>query len=344
MSTADLPFAWGGPQFRGRLRAVPEDFEVEELPAFEPSGDGEHHWLWIEKRGANTEWLARQLATFAGVAAVDVGFAGRKDRHALTRQAFTVRLPGRPEFDWSAFVAEGVQILGTGRHARKLGRGTLAGNRFTLRVREVEGDIERALGQFAQIERAGMPNYFGEQRFGAGGGNLAAAEAMFAGRRVRRAERDMLLSAARSVLFNDVLGGRVDRGEWNVGLEGEVWQLEGTASIFGPEPITPELEERAARTDIHPTGVMWGRGELRSRAAVAQIERDCVAVRPTLAAGLERAGVAIARRALRVVPKHLHCAREGPDLVLGFELPSGSYATALLRELIVPLDSAGQLP
>ncbi len=338
MSTTDLPCAWGGPTLRGRLRAVAEDFEVEELPSFEPSGDGEHHWLWIEKRGANTEWLARQLATFAGVAAVDVGFAGRKDRHALTRQAFTVRLPGRPEFDWSAFVAEGVRVLGTSRHARKLGRGSLAGNRFTLRIRDVEGDVEQAVAQFEQIKSLGMPNYFGEQRFGSGGGNLAAAEAMFAGRRVRRDEREMLLSAARSVLFNDVLAARVGSGHWNVGLEGEVWQLEGSASIFGPEPATPELVERAEQGDIHPTGVMWGKGALRTQAEVARLEQACAAARAGIAAGLERAGVGMARRSLRVMPKHMVSDREGPHWTLRFELPPGSYATSLLRELIMPMD------
>ncbi len=329
-----LPFAVGGPAASGTLRAVPEDFEVDEIPGFEPSCDGEHHWLRIEKRGANTEWVARQLAAFADVSPMDVGYAGRKDRHALTRQVFTVRAPARREIDWSAFAAAGVRVLSNTRHARKLPRGALAGNRFSLRVRDVTGDTTRALEQFHEIASSGMPNFFGEQRFGRDAGNLAAAAAMFAGRRVRREERNLLLSAARSSIFNAVLAERIDDGSWNQGAEGDVWQIDGSGSIFGPEPMTPAIAERSAALAIHPTGPLWGRGSLRTSHDIAAIERRQAEAQEDFARGLEAAGVAMQRRALRVRVEEASATRERDDLVLRFVLPAGSYATSLLRELI----------
>lgn len=334
MSIAPLAHAFGGPCVRGRLREVPEDFEVEEIPGFEPSGEGEHHWLWIEKRGANTEWVARQIAEFAGTQQVDVGFAGRKDRHALTRQAFTVRLPRRAEVDWAAFAPAGVRVLSHTRHSRKLPRGALQGNRFRLRVRDVAGDVGGAFDRFGQIAAHGMPNYFGEQRFGRDAGNLPAAAAMFAGQRVRRDQRNLLLSAARSAIFNAVLGHRVAHGTWRSGLEGEVWQLDGTGSIFGPEPMSEDIRQRLDSGDIHPTGPLWGRGALRSTAEVAAIEQACAATEPALARGLEGADVAMQRRALRVRLREATIEVDGDDLLLRFVLPSGSYATSLLHELM----------
>lgn len=333
MNTA-LAHAFGGPCIRGRLREVPEDFEVEEIPGFEPSGEGEHHWLWVEKRGANTEWVARQIAEFAGAQQVDVGFAGRKDRHALTRQAFTVRLPRRAEVNWSDLAPEGVRVLSHTRHARKLPRGALEGNRFRLRIRGVSGDIEGAFDRFADIATHGMPNYFGEQRFGRDAGNLPAAVAMFAGQRVRRDQRNLLLSAARSSIFNAVLAHRVAQGTWNSGLEGEVWQLDGTGSIFGPEPMSEAIQQRVDAGDIHPTGPMWGRGALRTTADAAAIERECAAAQAGLARGLEGADIAMQRRALRVRVGEASIEADGDDLLLRFVLPSGSYATSLLHELI----------
>ncbi len=340
MSPEPLPFAWGGPCASGRTRVEPEDFEVEEISGFEPSGEGEHRWLWIEKRGANTEWVARQIAAFAGVQPVDVGFAGRKDRHAVTRQAFTVRMPRNTQLDWTGFAPEGVRVLSHTLHARKLPRGALAGNRFRLRVRGIEGDVEGAFDRFAHIAAHGMPNYFGEQRFGRAGDNVAAAVAMFHGRRVRRDERNLLLSAARSSIFNAVLSRRVADRTWNTGLDGEVWQLDGSGSIFGPESDSEGLGNRAERGEIHPTGPLWGRGALRTTGVVGALEKSCAQEHPALAAGVEAAGLGMQRRALRVRVHDASMARERDDLVLRFVLSAGSYATCLLRELIRPTDGA----
>ncbi|MBN8727447.1 MAG: tRNA pseudouridine(13) synthase TruD [Xanthomonadales bacterium] len=335
MATGDsLPRAHGGAVISARFKLEPEDFEVEEIPGFEPSGNGEHAWLEVEKRGANTEWVAARLAEFAGVPPSAVGFAGLKDRQALTRQAFTVQLPGQADPDWSALAVPGVRVLSATRHARKLKRGALRGNRFRIRLREITGDRDAVPARLERIAAHGVPNYFGEQRFGRDGGNLELARALFAGRRLGRAQRGFALSAARAEIFNAAAAARVAEGSWDQPLDGEVWMLEGSHSVFGPEPWSEALAGRLASGDIHPTGPMWGRGELRSEGAARALERDVAATHADLAAGLEAAGLAQERRALRLPVGALDWAWEGDDmLLLAFELGPGSFATAVLREL-----------
>ncbi len=328
-----LPLAWGGPALTGALRSTADDFVVEEQLGFVASGAGEHVLLWVEKRGQNTEWVARQLARFAGVAPVAVGYAGLKDRHAVTRQHFSVQLPGRADPDWAAAGIEGVTVLSAARHARKLPRGALQGNRFELVLRNVAGDREAALGIVESIRAGGVPNYYGEQRFGRGGDNVAQARAMFAGRRVERAERSILLSAARSELFNRVLARRVGEGTWQRLVEGEVCQLDGTGSIFGPQPIDAALVARCEAGDIHPTGPLWGAGELRCGEPLRALEQAVADAEPDLAAGLVAAGLKQERRALRVRVGGLEARFEDDALRLAFSLPAGAYATGVVREL-----------
>ena len=336
MAQAELewPCAHGGPPLQGRLRSAPEDFRVEEILGYDAEGQGEHAFLWVEKRGANTDWVARELAKFAGVPPLAVGYAGLKDRHAVTRQAFTVQLAGRPDPDWSAFPHAEVSVLGVARHARKLKRGALRGNRFVLVLREIRGERERAEAVLAAIAARGVPNYFGEQRFGREGGNLAQARAMFAGRRVDRARRSLLLSAARSHIFNCVLAERVARDAWDAPLDGEVWSLDGSRSWFGPEPFDEALAERLARMDIHPSGPLWGQGESPAADEAGRLEREVAARHTDLAEGLAAVRMEQERRPLRLVPKALTWRwLAGDALELSFELPAGAYATVVVREL-----------
>ena len=332
--TDELPYAHGGPSLTGTLRAEPEDFRVDEIAGFEPSGAGEHALLWVEKRGANTEFVARELARHAGVPEMAVGYAGLKDRHAVTTQRYTVHLAGRADPDWSALAHPEFRVLSAVRHARKLPRGALAGNRFRIAVRELEGDAAAAEAALSRVAARGVPNYFGEQRFGREGGNLERARAMFSGLRVRRNERSILLSAARSALFNRVLAVRAERGIWDAPLEGDVFQLDGRGSIFGPEPIGEELERRVAAGEIHPTGPLWGRGELRTSGEVRALELETVEPHADLRAGLEQAGLAQERRALRLPVRGLVWAFGDKSLQLDFELATGAYATCVLRELV----------
>lgn len=334
MSGLELPHAHGGPPLHARLRARPEDFVVEEILGYAADGEGEHAFVRVEKRGHDTQWVVRELARFADISPVGVGFAGLKDRHAVTRQTFTVHLPGRDDPDWSVFPHDGVRVLGSDRHRRKLKRGALAGNRFVLTLRDVQGDRDRAEQVLQAIRERGVPNYFGEQRFGRSGGNVARAKAMFAGKRMDKRTRSMLLSAARSQLFNDVLAGRVEDNCWDRPLAGEIWALSGSRSWFGPEPFNQVLEHRLAEGDIHPSGPLWGRGETPAMEDAGSREREVAEAEPELVAGLVAAGMDQERRALRLVPQQL--AWDWPDdatLELRFALPAGSYATVVVREL-----------
>ena len=331
----ELPRAFGSAPLQARLRSVDDDFRVEEILGYDADGSGEHAWLWVEKRGANTDWVARELAKFAGVPPLAVGYAGLKDRHAVTRQTFSVQLPGKADPDWSTLTAEGVRVLAATRHTRKLKRGGLRGNRFVLVLRDVRGDADEAQSRLAQIAARGVPNYFGEQRFGRDGDNVAQARAMFAGRRADRHRRSLLLSAARAQIFNDVLAERVEQGVWDAALGGEIWSLAGSHSWFGPEPFTPELAARLARFDIHPSGPLWGEGEPPSQAEAGALEREIAARQDELVRGLVAARMSQERRPLRLLPRDLSWRwLDATTLELAFELPAGSYATVVVRELL----------
>ena len=330
----DFPFAHGGPLLQGRLRASADDFVVDEMLGFSADGAGEHALLQIEKRDANTEWVAGQLARFAGVAPMSVGYSGLKDRHALTRQAFSVHLPGRKDPDWQALDIEGVRILEVNRHAKKLKRGVHRGNRFRIRLTGIEGDRDQVALRMQDVARCGVPNYFGEQRFGRNGDNLRSAHELFSGARMGRSQRGFALSAARSYLFNLVLAHRVERRIWDQALEGEVWMLAGSHSIFGPQPLDKDLLERLARFDIDPTGALWGRGELRSSGAVAEIEIAVAQAEAALADGLVANDLRQERRSLRLLAAEFsHEWRQDDSLVLAFSLPSGTFATSVVREI-----------
>jgi tRNA pseudouridine13 synthase len=341
-----LAYAWGGPPLRGVLKSAPEDFVVEETLSFVADGLGEHDLLWIEKRGANTEWVARGLARFARVPQVAIGFAGLKDRHAITRQHFTVQLPGRG-VDWSTLELAGVQVLAVQRHSRKLKRGALVGNGFELVLREVTGDRERAQSLLENLRDRGAPNYFGEQRFGRAGGNLDLARRLFAGAHLERSERSFALSAARSAIFNCVLDRRVRDDCWNRVIAGDLCNLAGRRAWFGPVEPDAVLEQRCADGDIHPTGPLWGTPPAPTTAACAALEQHCAEVHGDLAAGLIEAAVESERRPLRAIPERLEWRWQDDAgtptgaLRLRFGLPPGAYATALIRELI---DVAGDLP
>lgn len=334
MST--LPRAFGPAVLSAQIRSAPEDFQVDELPGFEPSGEGEHLLLTIRKRGQNTAFVARRLAQWAGLPEMAVSYAGLKDRHAVTTQRFSVHLPKRVAPDLAVLQDDDVQVVESTWHNRKLQRGALAGNRFVLVLRDVQGERAVIDERLALLAARGLPNWFGEQRFGRDGGNIDAALSMFAGRRVRKDQRSMLLSAARSELFNRVLAARVARSDWDVGLPGEVWLLDGSRSVFGPEPWSDVLAQRLASFDIHPSGPLWGAGELRSRDDAAAVELAALTDEASLAlrAGLEQAGLKQERRALRLRPQDLvHEWQEDGALRLGFSLPPGCYATAVLHEL-----------
>lgn len=310
---------------------------VEELP-FVPSGAGNHVWLLLCKRNTNTVWLARQLARIAGVRSVDVGYAGLKDRHALTTQWFSVNLQGRKEPAWTAALeAIAVQILEIARHPRKLQRGTLKGNHFLLTLRQLQGDREAISARLMRIRAEGVPNYFGMQRFGREGRNLEQAGKWFAGGAPPRDRhlRGLLLSAARAFLFNKVLAERVRTHCWNRPLPGEVLVLNGSRGFFLAEVIDEELQARIRCFDCHPSGPLWGRGDLHAMETAKALEEQVLADSMAWREGLEHEGLRQERRSLRLVVSELEWSFPVPDsLQLRFFLPAGAYATTMLREIV----------
>lgn len=322
----------------------PEDFVVDEVLAFGPDGDGEHVLMRVRKTDTNTDWTARRLAHLAGVDPRAVGYAGLKDRHAVTTQWFSVHLPGTAEPNWDQLVAEGIEVLEHHRHRRKLRRGLLAGNRFDILLRDVTGDVDGLTARRVRIHDCGVPNYFGPQRFGREQGNLHRADALFrdtdpaaGGRRpprVDRHKRGLWLSAVRSQLFNEVLARRLETDSWRTPLPGDRMQLFGSHSHFLAEVIDEDIARRVEDGDLSPTGPLFGEGATLTAGPVADLEQAVAGAFPDWVAGLVRTGLKQERRPLRLDPEGLTITRPAADQVrLCFTLPAGSYATALLREL-----------
>jgi tRNA pseudouridine13 synthase len=331
---ANLPRAHGPAPIRARLRATPDDFVVTERLGFAPSGSGEHVWVDIEKVGANTEFVARALARIVGIDVANVGFAGLKDRHARTRQSFTLHLPGRPTPALSEPI-DGVTVRNITRHHLKLKRGAHRGNAFVITLRELSGELAAINERLAAIRTHGVPNYFGSQRFGHDEQNLDEARALFRNpkRRLPRAKESIYLSAARSAIFNAVLAQRVISGSWNHGLDGEVYMLAGSQSIFGPEARSAELDARLAAHDIHPTGPLWGAGSLKPTGDAAALELAIATTMNELADGLAARGLRHERRAQRLLLEDFRAHVEPDALRLEFALPAGCFATTVVREL-----------
>lgn len=333
----DLPCAFGGPPAHGSIRVTPEDFTVDEITGITPTGAGEHAWLRIRKRNANTQWVAQRLGALAGVRAVAIGYAGLKDRRALASQVFTVHLPGRPDPDWSAIEGPEIEVVEATRHCRKLQRGALRGNRFRLRVQEVTGDLAGLTQRLGQVAQRGVPNYFGPQRFGHGGANLTAADALLQGAVMTdRFQRGMAISAARAFLFNAVLAARVAAGTWDVALPGDLVQLDGRRASFRVEPDDDAIAQRVRSLAVHPTGPLPGRpGRALAPARDVQAREEAwLAPHRNWVEGLARLGVDAERRALRLPVRDLHWTWVGDTLGLSFELPAGGFATTVLRECV----------
>ncbi len=329
----DWPRAHGAPLFQGLIKQTPSDFKVDEIIDIDLSGDGEHDWLRIRKTNANTVWVARGLAAHAGVPLRDVGYAGLKDRHAVTTQWFSVRRPGKAGTDWDSLAMDGVSVVEQRRHGKKLRRGAHVGNAFRLVVREATVEPGQLAERLGAIREQGVPNYFGPQRFGRGGSNLDLAERLFAGQRMARERRSIAISSARSFLFNEVLAARVAAGTWNRILPGEAVNLTGSGSYFLPETIDDELLSRLDAFDIHPTGPLCGEGDIGCRHEVQALERKIAYAQSAFVEGLVSQGAMAGRRALRLFVDHLQWSLSADDLEVGFRLYKGSYATAVLREL-----------
>ncbi|MDH5472535.1 MAG: tRNA pseudouridine(13) synthase TruD [Gammaproteobacteria bacterium] len=331
-----LSHAFGLPYISGVLKSSNHDFKVDEIMPVQPTGEGEHLWLHIEKNGCNTDWVAQQLAQLANVKSMAVSYAGLKDRHAITRQWFSIHLPGQPDPDLTALNTDEIKILQSIRHDRKLKRGTLAGNRFQLCIRDLNGDMDELEQRLSLIREQGVPNYYGEQRFGHDMNNLSKAEALFKGgfRKLKKHQRSIYLSASRSWIFNRILSERIDQGNWNQYLAGDVFMLDGKSACFADDG-SDDLLERIAAGDIHPTAALWGKGDSMAQGDCYELEQRVAAEYAVFCDGLASAGMKQERRAMRLPVAELNWALESDQkMIIEFKLPAGTYATTVLRECL----------
>jgi tRNA pseudouridine13 synthase len=332
-----LPYAHGKPHNSGVVKASPEDFQVFEQLAFEPEGEGEHVYLKLQKRELNTEEVVRKLAKIAGVRSSDIGYAGLKDRFSVSQQWFSVHLPGGSEPDWKEIQSDRILLLEQTRHARKLRIGALTGNRFKLCLRQVEGGADLLEDRLQCILHEGVPNYYGEQRFGYQSENLVKAVELFTGiKSLRKGPlRSIVISAARSFLFNKILSERILNKTWNQAIHGDVMMLDGSSSFFMPDTLDEQLTSRLRKLDIHPTGALWGRGEMPVTKTCRYLEINALMQYPLFLEGLENQGLKQDRRALRLKVGELSWRfQDATTLQMECTLPPGSYATMVLRELV----------
>jgi len=331
------PRAWGSLPGSASIRCCPEDFKVSEQLGFELSGAGEHCFLYVQKRQLNSMELLQRLSALSGAAPRDIGLSGLKDRNAVTRQWFSVGMAGRAEPDWHALEAGGdVQVVAMGRHLRKLRRGVHRANRFTLVLRALTGERAALEQRLEKLRDAGVPNYFGEQRFGRNGSTLEQARRwMHSGRRLSRDKRSLYFSALRAYVFNRLLALRVENGDWNAINPGDVCLLRGTRSFFTCAEVNDDIRARARGGDIHPGLPLWGRGQASVDAMFGARQADTLAECRDICDFLEESALDLAWRPARMVPDDF-CWQFCDDetLQLDFSLGAGSYATALLAEFV----------
>lgn len=322
---------------KARFKSRPEDFQVEEVLGWQPSGTGEHCFLWIEKSGWNTNDVAAELARRLQIRKRQISHCGLKDKNAITRQWFSIHLPGIKSPTAEELEINGIRILNITRNSRKLRRGVHRGNRFTIRLRECNFSATELETRWNHIVARGVPNYFGSQRFGRQGSNIDQALQLAVGElEIRdRLVRGILLSALRSFLFNAVVGQRVLDGSWDKPLVGEIYGFADNRSIVLPERQTGNEPERVQNGDLELTAPLWGEGALLSQGAVKKLEHSTATQHKRIADALTSAGLQQQRRVIRLTPISPQLEWEAPQtLLLQFELPKGTYATAIILELI----------
>ena len=325
------------PEVAGSIRKQPEDFQVEEIPAYRPAGNGDHLFLLVEKRLRTTDEVIRALSRQLRLPAGQIGCAGMKDRVALTRQWLSVPAAARGRLD--SFRHDGVTVLESGLHTNKLKTGHLKGNRFRILIADLESkDSDEIAWRCNILREKGVPNYFGPQRFGHDGRNEIVGRDLLAGGPVRHDKRKLrlLLSAVQSGLFNDLLAQRISIGMFHQALLGDVMIKADTGGRFlckDPRADQPRLDAG----EIHPSGPIFGPKMQAAEGEPGEMEREVLS-----ASGLSDASFARfpkltrgTRRSLRLMPGELKVEPAEDCVRLSFTLTSGGYATSVLREMII---------
>lgn len=326
--TADLP------GIGGRIKVELDDFEVEEIPAYEPSGSGDHLYLWIEKRDLSAEYFVRQLGQRLGIPSGDIGTAGLKDRRAVTRQWVSVPKVAEPRLN--QVDGDGVRVLTVTRHANKLKPGHLRGNRFRILIRDGE-NLDRVAPILDRVRELGLPNYYGPQRFGRDGETAANGLRMIRGERLNAPpfRLKLYLSAIQSLLFNDCLARRIADGLFRTVLDGDVMMKWPFGGIFTAEDV-PAEQARFDRRETVTAGPMFGKKTFAAKAAAAKREAAVLRDNDLTESSFDRTGkwMSGTRRHNLVYVDELASTVEATGLRLTFALPAGSYATVLMKEVM----------
>ena len=327
--SADLPYPYGAPSIDAVIKQRAADFEVEEVLGFEPGGDGEHLFLWVEKQGLTTPELVTRIARDFGLSESAVSHSGLKDKHA-------VRDSPEPATEGS-----GYRVLSQRRHHRKLRPGTHKANRFRLRLRGISELSEATRQQIDQVASQGFANYFGHQRFGSRQDNLQQALRQLTTRKLSRSRRGLLISSLRSHLFNAILARRLELGHWAEPLDGDVFMLRGSHSIFS-EPVNADLLRRYRELDISSCASLYGCGSVRMSATALAIERAVFDENSLITDCLQQQGSRLQMRPLRAVADSFDYAYDAAAEVLDIDmcLPTGSYATSLLNHFALVRDAS----
>ncbi len=334
-----LAYPYGTPRASGLLRCHAEDFIVDEELGFEPSGEGEHLFVQIEKRGLSTPELIASIARCCALHPRHIGHSGLKDKHALSRQWLSLHLPGRPD---PAGLADGedYRILRCARHRSKLRPGTHEGNRFELCLRQVSSFSTQSREQISRVIEHGFANYFGRQRFGRQGDNVERALLQLGRKKIPRQRRSLLISALRSHLFNQILTRRIGAYDWTRPVEGDVFMLNGSHSLFS-EDLDAVLLQRYASLDIHATASLYGAGKNLLRQNALALEQRVCDDNPEITDCLDRVGVKRQMRAVRAQAGSFEYDynETNQTLQMRVRLVAGSYVTSLLEHFIVTRDA-----
>lgn len=328
----DLHFAYGAPSAMGVLKANPEDFCVVEDLGFEPSGAGEHLFLLVEKTLLNTEDMVNIISESFNLPKKVISYAGLKDKYAKTTQWFSLHLPGLDNPSLDAFHGHNFKLLNAVRHHKKLKIGALKGNHFVIRLSDFRYEEPELLARIDQVRAHGVPNYFGPQRFGNQGSNVDRAKALLLEHKKIKSRhlRGIVYSAARSLLFNHILSHRVLAGNWNRPIEGDLMMLAGTHSVFAIDTVDDEIDRRIDEHDIFPAAPLWGQGkELLSKEAL-RLQTAALEPWSDWCDALEAHGLQKLYRTMVLLPENLQWNKD----IFSFSLPTGAYATTVLRELI----------
>ncbi|MGC9422710.1 tRNA pseudouridine(13) synthase TruD [Vibrio sp.] len=333
---SSLAYLYGQPIAKAKIKAAPEHFKVVEDLGYEFSGQGEHVMVYIRKTGENTSFVANELAKACGVKSKDVGWAGLKDRHAVTEQWLSVYLPGGGLPNLATFEAQypSIEVLAMTRHHKKLRPGDLRGNHFELLLTDVT-DLDDVLQRLPAMAKRGVPNYFGSQRFGREGHNVTEARRW--GRDNVRSrnqnQRSLYLSAARSWIFNHIVSQRINAGCFEHFIEGDIALKAGQTILVDSEQLA-EFNHQLAQNHVQISAALAGDNALPTEKQARRIEQQVLDAEPELMALIRANRMRHERRAITLLPQHFRWEAENNTITLKFTLDAGSFATSVIRELV----------